>query len=529
MGPQLYFLSVNHSLRKSSDRKTWELERSRALSHAAKKANRERKSKEEEQKEPEGPAVPVPYEEVQCFNKGLTSSLLDPFVTLSMDLTVEDRDLLHGYLVSVPHDFYGTSAVSPLCPVRDVTLGVLSTNQILLSWAVLYMRHRHAVLQNLDLDHDTLLLRRRQQTYNIMSSKIDDQQSAISEDAMYGLAFSALLENRIGDRETAQKHLQACLIVRQLRIQKGLTVTSYPMGTLCIPVCVQVGAPQYFRTVGEITRAGLTLQSFFRSLQEWKHICRGIFTPCSETKSTLRQHLNRSICENTTTGNRLCLGLLFTLTLASWTFHQFDDSSAEFLQLIAHCFDKNSCDGKQITSLGMVYTTYMCIDRMQSTPGRRLCTMDLWQTVELVELLMFASPDAFATVKRQLMSWLIDDAGGPYDDIFDEGILEEIEDTWLSTRQPQHGLHSLQDTSSTNNRYLPLPTNPAQAYLTPSTSAAASPNAMPSDQDAASTVLSFPTPESSLDWATSSEASDADEKLKRWQAAVLRSTASRLL
>jgi hypothetical protein len=391
------------------------------------------------------------------------------------------------------------------------------------------VRHRHAALRNLDLDHDTLLLRRRQQTYNIMNSNIDHQQSAISEDAMYRLAFSALLENRIGGRETAQKHLQACLIVRQLRIQKGLTVMSYPMGTLCIPVCVQVGAPQYFRSVGEITGAGLTLQSLFRSLQKWKHVCRGIFTACSATKSILRQHLNRGIYENSTTGSRLCVGLLFTLNLASWTFHQYDNSSAEFLQMIAHCFDENSHDGRQITPLGMIYTTYMCINRMQSTSGRRLCTIDLWQTVELVELLMFASPDAFAKVKHQLMSWLIDNGGGPYDDIFNEGMLEEIEDMWLSTRQPHHEIHGLQDSSTTSNRYLPLPANPAQGYLTPDTSAAASPKAMSPDQDAASTVRSISIPQSTIDWATLSDASDADEKLNGWQAAVPRSTASRLL
>lgn len=433
----------------------------------------------------------------------------------------------------MPRDFYGTSATSRFCPVRDVTLGVLSTNQILLSWAVLYMRHRQAVLQNLDLDHDTLLLRRRQQTYNIMSSKINNQQSAISEDAMYGLAFSALLENRIGDRETAQKHLQACLIVRQLRIQKGLTVTSYPMGTLCIPVCIQVGAPQYFRTVGDITRAGATVQSLFRSLQKWKHIRRGTFTDCSETKSILRQYLNKSICDNTVTDSRLYLGLVFTLNLASWTFHQNANCSAEFLQLIAHCFDENSHDGRQITPLGMIYTTYMCIDRIQSMPSRRRCTIDLWQTVELVELLMFASTEVFAKVKYQLVSWLIDDTGGPDDDIFDESTLEEIKDMWLSTRRPYHESHGLQDSSTTSNRYLPLPTTPAQAYLASyNTSATTSPKAMTPDQDAASTVHSELIPESTVDGPTpseASEASDADEKLKRWQAVVLRSTAARLL
>jgi hypothetical protein len=59
-----YFVSVNHSLHKDSNRKTWELERARALSHAAKKVNKGRKSREEEQKQPGDLTVPVLYKEV---------------------------------------------------------------------------------------------------------------------------------------------------------------------------------------------------------------------------------------------------------------------------------------------------------------------------------------------------------------------------------------------------------------------------------------------------------------------------------
>jgi hypothetical protein len=90
------FLSVNHPLRKDADRRTWELERARALSHAAKWVNQERRWKEAEKErqddgDPSGPST-----------RGLGSSasfseaLLDPFVSLSMDLSLEDRNLLHG-------------------------------------------------------------------------------------------------------------------------------------------------------------------------------------------------------------------------------------------------------------------------------------------------------------------------------------------------------------------------------------------------------------------------------------------------
>ena len=102
---RFYFLTSDYSLHKSSDRKTWELERARALSHAAKKVNRKRKSKEEEERQQEDATVSGPYRDVQGLPKGLTEGLLDPFVSLSMDLTVEDRDLLHSCETLSPPEF----------------------------------------------------------------------------------------------------------------------------------------------------------------------------------------------------------------------------------------------------------------------------------------------------------------------------------------------------------------------------------------------------------------------------------------
>jgi hypothetical protein len=326
------------------------------------------------------------------------------------------------------------------------------------------MRHRQAILRNINVDQDTLLLSRRQRTYKIISSQVRNQQSATSESVMYGLAFSALLEHRIGDHRAAKKHLQACLAIRQMRLQQSMTVISYPMGTLCIPVCLQVGAPQYFKSLKEIARASRSLRSFFRSLQHWKHIYGGSFSDCAQTKSTLRLYLAGSIGDNTTTGSRLCLGLLFTLVLASWRFQHHDKSSSEFLQSIAQAVDENTHGARQITPLGMLYTTHMCIDRFQSTTTRRTCIIDVWQTVDLVELLMFTAHENITSMKHQLLAWLLDDVDGPVEDLFNEGTWGGIENIWSSTQQSPFDTAGLQGSFATTDPYSPSPKTSLPSY-----------------------------------------------------------------
>lgn len=363
-------------------------------------------------------------------------------------------------------------------------------NQILLSWAVLFMQHRKAIFQNISPYQDPLVLRRRRQTYKIMSLQIRDQQSAISEDAMYGLAFSALLEHRIGDKPTAQKHLQACLTTKQLRVQKGLTVLSYPMGTLCIPVCMQVGVTRYFNSLEDVTRAGMILKELLWSLQECKSGSSGSSSDgCSaksnqclwtrpalhqpdstqRQKAILRYHLSRSLQETSVTGNRLCLALLITLSLVTRTLHHDGNGAAEFLQLISHCFGESGSafnPGKApLTMLGLLYTTFMCLDQVQSSISHRECEIDVWPTVDMVEFLMFATPSSIVRVKQDLISWILDDTEDPVasqacDHIFQEHIIEDVEVAWLA-RQPH-----VAQTSHENLQFRYLPPS-VQSGITP--------------------------------------------------------------
>ena len=163
----------------------------------------------------------------------------------------------------------------------------------------------------------------------------------------------------------------------------------------------------------------------------------------------LSQHLTRSLSETTTTGVRLCLALLFILNLASWAFGQRGNDSTEFLQLVAHCSSQiSSTSGPQITMQGMLYTTLLCIERLQSSTARRTNNIDLWQAVDAMELLMLASPSSRERVKQQLVSWLLTDDQGSMacDDIFQKHIVEDIKVAWLSRHQyDAQALHDEED------------------------------------------------------------------------------------
>lgn len=93
--PKLCFLSMNHDV-SDSDRRARDLEKSKALSHAARAGHRKKYSKRDKE---QNPSVPCTTPNI----RSVTTGSLDPFVRLSMHLTMEDRDLLHGceYFVTV--------------------------------------------------------------------------------------------------------------------------------------------------------------------------------------------------------------------------------------------------------------------------------------------------------------------------------------------------------------------------------------------------------------------------------------------
>lgn len=87
-GDKFHFFPANHDIRRS-DRQTWEVEKARALSHSARIAHLKRKKKEQDTSRAlSRTTVQIP--------SAVGNGLLDPFVSLSMDLNTEERNLLQG-------------------------------------------------------------------------------------------------------------------------------------------------------------------------------------------------------------------------------------------------------------------------------------------------------------------------------------------------------------------------------------------------------------------------------------------------
>jgi hypothetical protein len=90
----------------------------------------------------------------------------------------------------------------------------------------------------------------------------------------------------------------------------------------------------------------------------------------------------------------------------------------------------------------------MVIDRIQATIAGHPHNIDLWQTVDMVELLLLAGPSCRARVSKQLQAWLMGSADEPmgpslFDDIFQQYVVEDVGDieaAWLArqaySRQP---------------------------------------------------------------------------------------------
>lgn len=85
---KFHFFPANHDFQRSN-RQTWEIEKARALSHSARIAHLRRKKKEHDNSRPSSrTTVQIP--------RAVENGLLDPFVSLSMDLNTEERNLLQG-------------------------------------------------------------------------------------------------------------------------------------------------------------------------------------------------------------------------------------------------------------------------------------------------------------------------------------------------------------------------------------------------------------------------------------------------
>jgi hypothetical protein len=360
----------------------------------------------------------------------------------------------------VPAEIYGTDGHSRHCPVRDVTLGLVATNSIVLNWVLTSISYREALSQTHDPASSPLVLRRRYTVYKVMNEMMNRDQP-LSEDLMCALAFSGLVEDRIGGKAIAQMHLRAYLVIREMRLRQGFSHGPHMRGIICVPIFIQIGLLQYFRTGTEVRNAHVLMTRFFQALQinkvqRLQQLANGLSVRSSNsidatgikaTHQQLRHLLLAPLSDQAPLSIRMLTGLMLILNLAVLELHQHygPTESLAFLRLIVHCFQNRTSPGDLGPSLGpsltgMLSISLMCIDYMDASFSRT--QLNVWHVIDVIHLLRLGTPVVMAAARLQLLFWLLDDQPeGPedlerYNTLCRMNVLRDIKAAWRTSRSP---------------------------------------------------------------------------------------------
>jgi hypothetical protein len=267
-----------------------------------------------------------------------SSSALDPFLKLAKDVSLSEKNLLHDCklgpssfrnrantsdLTRVPVEVYGTSPNAVHSAVRESTFKYLSTSKVVLQWTILMAEMRRMALLALPPSGQAVDTR-RQHIYHIMRKQTANPES--QDDILYGVAFAAMVEYRLGNVEMSQLHLAGCLAIWAER-HRPLSVCDRTLLTNAIAVCtisplasVHGGTEsahviERLRTMERIhfVRRRRSLRSAqWRTSEEVEN---GRLRSRLNCDSTLKLSLDRSITDSTPSGLRVTIAILYMLNV----------------------------------------------------------------------------------------------------------------------------------------------------------------------------------------------------------------------
>ncbi|KPI36029.1 uncharacterized protein AB675_1698 [Cyphellophora attinorum] len=315
----IHFVEYDPTL-KFRNPKLWELQKSRELSHASRVGHGRRRSLKAKRDQDE-----------QCLAANSmqpSSSALDPFLKLAEDVSLSEKNLLHDYLTRVPVEFYGTSPNAVHSAVRESTFQYLSTSKVVLQWTILMAEMRRMTLLALPPSGQTIDTR-RQQIYHMMRKQATNPESQLwADDILYGVAFAAMVEYRLGNVEMSQLHLAGCLAIWAVR-HRPLSICDRTLLTNAIAVCTisplasvrgteSAHVIERLKTMERIhfVRRRRSLRSAqSRSSEELENRRLRSLLNCD---STLKLSLDRSITDSTPSGLRVTIATLYILNIFLW-------------------------------------------------------------------------------------------------------------------------------------------------------------------------------------------------------------------
>jgi hypothetical protein len=382
------------------------------------------------------------------------SSLLDPFVKLPIDLTSEERNLLHdckrGKIIAcllsrltkridlsvVPYSVYRTTGRSAFCPVRDLTLNAIATNEIWLSWAVLLMEYRRSKLRGRNPENDPSFLSRRRLTYKIMNRQIGATEAEmLSDDTVYGLMAAGIAECRIGGEDLSKEHLEAALTLWRMRREKGYQ-RQYKSPVELVPcdAFISIGVKNHFKTHKALLAASDSTTAGLRDMQTWNVEMRKTIgnrtssprgggqqaTPVNDylvarhdalgPGSALRRYIKLLLVDSANKSMRTCLGILFAVNYTLWACRDGAVGTV-YLKELAYYLTKSETRDEQnvpeLTATAVMYVVGHCGALQQHRALVGETVFDLWYVVEFVEVLMLAGERTRTKVRDCLASWML--------------------------------------------------------------------------------------------------------------------------
>lgn len=379
-------------------------------------------------------------------------------------------------MATVPDELYGKSSGSASEVVREGTLGVVATNDIVLMWLLLTVESQVVSFQPSKTERQLSILARRAQAYKLMKERLNSEASS-SLDFAFTVAVAASCEIRMANAPGAEQHIGA--VKKLLSLQGGSKAVrdiTYPLGLMVVNILVEQGIPSLFDCREDLRAKLKSMVQRLRDYQAWNYSLRSDSSPPSpmsiqscltpspdedeplspsldglrrrvhafDTDSALGKYIALPANEPDDATYRFLLSVLYALNTAFWDFRDSPNMSNGYLGELVKSVELSKAanfvlraGGSKLPSLLMLM---MLAHKAAADEGRNASTSIVFhdeEIFEFVNLIMMGGSVIRLRVLKALSSWLTTAAQRVNDLVRLEGfefdiLAKEVEGRWVS-------------------------------------------------------------------------------------------------
>ncbi|KIW66754.1 hypothetical protein PV04_06053 [Phialophora macrospora] len=420
-----------------------------------------------------GRATSVPV----SLPKEISKSALDPFARSALELSVPDEHLLHVYLSTVPDQIYGSSASDVSEIIRNGTVGVVATNDVVVMWLLLVIESQVVSFQPTRKERQLSILTRRSVVYRLMNERLTDENTPLMDDYILAVAVAAASEHRMGNAQGAQYHIRA--VRKLLEWRGGLTSirnVTYPLGLMIVNIFVEQGVDGMWKSHDALQKKVADVSQWIRDVQSWNftlrhhaattgQVANDYPTPESEDGhdqespfTDYQSRRARAFAPKTALYDyvalpegpldeaqyRFYLGILFALNSALYAFRDSESTTTAYLKGVTsavemsalHNFTLRAGGAKLPSLLLLLMIAHKAVDSGDRNESTEV-VFHVEQVFEFVEIMMMATAGTRKSFLRALESCLVSPIMTTRDLAFMNNakldiLAGEVEDVWLS-------------------------------------------------------------------------------------------------